>query len=61
MCVICDIGGSNYNVFLSLQDGLTALMYASGEGHLDCVKVLLDKVMEVNMQNKVSVVLVGPF
>ena len=36
-------------------------MYASGEGHLDCVKVLLDKVTEVNMQNKVSAVLVGPF
>ena len=36
-------------------------MYASGEGQLDCMKVLLDKGAEVNMQNKVRAVLVGPF
>ena len=36
-------------------------MHASSEGHLECVKDLLDKSAEVNMQDKVSVVLVGPF
>ena len=36
-------------------------MHASSKGHLDCVKDLLDKGAEVNMQMKVSAVLVGPF
>ena len=36
-------------------------MHASSEGHLECVKDLLDKCAEVNMQKKVSAVLVGPF
>ena len=36
-------------------------MYASCKGRLDCVKNLLDKGAEVNMQDKVSAVLVGPF
>ena len=36
-------------------------MCASGDGHLDCVKDLLDKGAEVNMQMKVSALLVGPF
>ena len=58
---VCDIEDSNYNVYQSLQDGWTALMWASYKGHLDCVKNLLDKGAEVNMQNKVSAVLVGPF
>ena len=31
-------------------------MHASNEGHLECVKVLLDKGAEVNMQKKVSAV-----
>ena len=35
-------------------------MLASGEGHLECVKGLLDKGAEVNMLMKVSAVLVGP-
>ena len=61
MCVICDIGGSNYNVYLSLQDGQTVLMLASSEGHSECVKDLLDKGAEINMQDKVSALLVGPF
>ena len=58
---VCDIGGSNYNVYLSLQDGQTSLMLASSEGHSECVKDVLDKGAEVNMQDKVSAVLVGPF
>ena len=37
------------------------MISASSEGHLECVKVLLDKGAEVNMQKKVSAVLVGPF
>ena len=40
--------------FLSLQDKETALMKASKAGHMECVKVLLDKGAEVNMQNIVS-------
>ena len=39
---------------LSLQDGKTALMKVSEEGHMDCVKVLMDKGAQVNMQDKVS-------
>ena len=54
---VCYIGGSNYNVYYSLQDGRTALMWASYSGHLECVKDLLDKGAEVNMQSKVSAVL----
>ena len=36
-------------------------MHASSEGHLECAMVLVDKGAEVNMQNKVSAVLLGPF
>ena len=36
-------------------------MHASYEGHLECVKNLLDKGSEVNMLKKVSGVLVDPF
>ena len=38
-------------------------MWASSEGRLECVKVVLDNGAEVNMHNKVhvSAVLVGPF
>ena len=36
-------------------------MLASSEGHSECVKDLLDKGADVNMQDKVSAVLVGPF
>ena len=43
-------------MFLSLQDGWTALMMASENGHMECVKVLLDRGADVNMQNTVSVV-----
>ena len=43
---------------LSLQDGWTALMKASQAGHMECVQVLLDKGADVNMQNKVSGVII---
>ena len=44
----------------SLQDGATALMKASKEGKVECIKVLLDRRAEVNMWNKVSGVDVNP-
>ena len=43
---------------LSLQDGRTALMMASEAGQVECVKVLLDRGAEVNMQNKVIGVII---
>ena len=39
---------------LSLQWRATALMMASEAGKVECVKVLLDRGAEVNMQDKVS-------
>ena len=53
-CVF-DIGVTPHDdMHLSLQDGETTLMYASEAGHIECVKVLLDKGAEVNMQPNVS-------
>ena len=43
---------------LSLQSGETALMKASRAGHMECVKVLLDKGAKVNIQGKVSGVII---
>ena len=43
---------------LSLQWRETALMTASKRGHMECVLVLLDKGAEVNMQEKVSGVII---
>ena len=43
---------------LSLQDGQAALMKASEAGKVECVKVLLDRGAEVNMQDKVSGVII---
>ena len=43
---------------LSLQDGLTALMKASGAGHIECVQVLLDIGADVNIQHKASGVII---
>ena len=42
-----------YNVHFSLQDGMNPLMWASHKGHMECVKLLLDRDAEFNMQNKV--------
>ena len=53
--VVCDIGtGSHYDMHLSYQYGDTALMRASEREHMECVRVLLDRGAEVNMQDKVS-------
>ena len=45
---------------LSLQDGETTLMKASAAGQMECIKVLLDRGAEVNMQGMVSGVDVNP-
>ena len=42
---------------LSLQWGWTALMTASEAGQVECVKLLLDAGVTVNVQNEVSAVL----
>ena len=41
---------------LSIQWGETALTKASAAGKLECVKLLLDSGVQVNVQNKVSAV-----
>ena len=38
----------------SIQDGWTALMKASVYGHVECVKILLERGAQANTQNKVS-------
>ena len=39
---------------LSLQWGKTALMMAYDRGHIECVKMLVDKGAQVNIQDTVS-------
>ena len=39
---------------LSLQWGQTALMMAYDRGHIECVKMLVDKGAQVNIQDTVS-------
>ena len=41
---------------LSFQDGGTALVWASRYGFMECVKVLLDRGADVNMQDNVSAI-----
>ena len=48
------IDGASYDVYLYLQNGESPLILASYGGHLEIVKLLLDKGAEVNHQNKVS-------
>ena len=43
---------------LSLQWGATALVKAIEEGKVECVKLLLDAGVQVNVQNEVSAVLI---
>ena len=53
--VECDIGtGTHHDIHLSFQYGWTALIRVSGSGHMECVKVLLGRGADVNMQDKVS-------
>ena len=48
--------GTHYDMHVHVpsQDGETALMKASELGHVEHVKVLLDRGAEVNMQDKVT-------
>ena len=46
------------NTYTSFQDGQTALMEASLKGHVESVKMLADRGAEVNMQKKVSGVII---
>ena len=57
---VSDIGYSHDSMYFSLQDGWTALMKASEAGQVECIKVLLDRGAEVNMQDTVSGVDVNP-
>ena len=41
-------------MYFSLQDGVTALMIASRKGHVECVKLLLDKGASSDLLDKVS-------
>ena len=41
-------------MYFSLQDGVTALMTASLEGRVECVKLLLDKGASADLLDKVS-------
>ena len=43
---------------LSSQDGWTALMKAYDRGHMECVKILLDRGAQVNIQHEVSGVMI---
>ena len=53
----CDIDtGTHHDIHLPFQYGWTALMKASWSGHIKCVKVLLDRGADVNMQKMVSAV-----
>ena len=40
-------------MYFSLQDGVTALMRASRRGHIECVKLLLDKGARADLSDKV--------
>ena len=43
-------------ILLYLQSGQTALMKVSSGGHVDCVKLLLEKGADVNHKDKVCAV-----
>ena len=54
--VVCDIGGTPCYMHLSLQNGRTPLMVASGGGQVECVKLLLDRGAQANHQSEVSLI-----
>ena len=49
---------SHDDMHLSLQWGCTALINASKTGKVECVKVLLDRGAKINMNHKVSGVII---
>ena len=53
----CDIGGTPCYMHSYLQFGCTPLIVASGGGHVECVKLLLDRGAQANLQCNVSAVL----
>ena len=57
--VVFDIGGTPMIIehLLSIQDRQTALMKAYDMGHMVCMKMLLDKGSQINMESEVSVVI----
>ena len=59
--VVCDIGGTpcDTRMHSSLQYGRTPLMVASGWGHVECVKLLLDKGAHANNKSEVIAVLIS--
>ena len=50
---------SHDDMHLSLQWRCTALINASKAGQVECVKMLLDRGAEINMQNQVSGVIIN--
>ena len=51
---LCSIEPSHAACHLTgVQDGWTALMSAAYDGHLSCVKVLLENHADINLQNHV--------
>ena len=52
-----DVYYDNCFIFISLQDGDTALIDAATEGHTNIVKILLDRGAATDIQDKVTVIL----
>ena len=55
-CTVSDIGHDDMH--LSLKWGLTALMKASVAGKVECVKLQLDRSATININHKVSGVII---
>ena len=57
------IGGSTvytlYSLLSIIQDGWTALMKASENGHTDVVKVLVEAKADLNITDKVNLMMYG--
>ena len=53
--VVCCMGHwCDMHLHVSLQDGNTPLIEASGWGHVGCVQLLLDRGAQIDHQNEVS-------
>ena len=58
MVCYCTVSGIDSTPMMIWQWGWTALIKASEAGQVECVKVLLDRGSKVNMQQKVSGVII---